>query len=281
MKSGCAGACCKSMTRVCARVQVFGEAYVRECQQAEALRAASCENAVRLANTSGGPEGGKASTAKSTAIGERATHVDAKGEAPEEDPTHTPESQKSWTCVPHGGARFVRARTPSGVASSQAGSAECQDRLSPCGHAPVLEHHPLCPGLSAPETSAQWLSQCSAQPRERPISAEKGLRGDQVDEIENTWMDDSILAQIDVLERVQESAGCEKGLEVTPMVRRAWSPPMQSVADVTVSDFQVCERRHVDIVLNGSWLVLITSIASVKSQLSRSRNCGLYCSFFV
>ena len=215
MKSGCAGACCKSMTRVCARVQVFGEAYVRECQQAEALRAASCENAVRLANTSGGPEGGKDPTAKSTAIGERATHVDAKGEAPEEDPTHTPESQKSWTC-----------------------------------HAPVLEHHPLCPGLSAPETSAQWLSQCSAQPRERPISAEKGLRGDQVDEIENTWMDDSILAQIDVLERVQESAGCDKGLEVTPMVRRAWSPPMQSVADVTVSDFQVCERRHIDIFLN-------------------------------
>ena len=85
------------MTRMCARVQVFGEAYVRECQQAEALRAASCENAVRLANTSGGPEGGKAPTAMSTAIGERATHVDAKGEAPEEDPTHTPESQKSWT----------------------------------------------------------------------------------------------------------------------------------------------------------------------------------------
>ena len=71
-----------------------------------------------------------------------------------------------------------------------------------------------------------------------------------MDEIENTWMDDSILAQIDVLERVQESAGCDKGLEVTPMVRRAWSPPMQSVADVTVSDFQVCERRHIDIFLN-------------------------------
>ena len=244
-------------------MQVFGEAYVRECQQAEALRAASCENAVRLANTSGGPEGEKASTAKSTAIGERATHVHAKGEAPEEDLTRTPESQKSWTYVPHGWARFVRAKTLSGVASSQAGSVECQARVS------------------APETSAQWLSQCSAQPEERSISAEKGVRGDKVDEIENTWMDDSILAQIDVLERVQEGAGCEKGLEVTPSHRRAWSPPVQSVEDVTVSDFQVCERRQVDIVLNGSWLVLITSIASVKSQLSRSRNCGLCCSFFV